>query len=238
MVKRTQSFLRFEESMNGYREPDATTRDYTLERIEADEAKEFIKRYEWSQTVGHPQLRIGARAIITRELAAVALFGRPGVTKLPDNAIVYERGACASWAAENTASWFINRACRMAHKERGWQVFVAYCDPAAEEEGKVYQASGWLYLGQSTTRLLKGEPRPRLRFRNIKTGEELKERTFRRRGFTMDDVYLTGEWECIPEPPKLKYVHIEGDTYRERRELLKQFTPLPYPKREAPESGG
>jgi hypothetical protein len=52
--------------------------DYTIEAIEAEEATEFIKRYEWLGTPGHPIARYGARNWLG-ELAAVALFGKPSL---------------------------------------------------------------------------------------------------------------------------------------------------------------
>jgi hypothetical protein len=42
--------------------------------------------------------------------------------------------------------------------KKGYNVFVAYSDPAANEVGTVYQASNWLYCGMT---------RPKKRFRTL-----------------------------------------------------------------------
>lgn len=106
----------------------------------------------------------------------------------------------------------------------GQKSVVAYADPEADEIGTVYQACNWLYLGQSGTRLLNGEPRPREYFRERATGNELSERGFRHRGLTIAEVE-SGEWARVFKAPKHKYLWF-ADKRRRRREIG-----LPYPKR-------
>jgi hypothetical protein len=50
---------------------------YTIEKIGAAEAREFILKFEYLGTVGRSLARYGARTAVG-ELAAVALFGLPG----------------------------------------------------------------------------------------------------------------------------------------------------------------
>jgi hypothetical protein len=78
--------------------------------------------------------------------------------------VALERGACAFWAHEHTASWFINRACAMAARDHGWKLFVAYSDTEAGEIGTVYQACGWHYIGRASNRVAHGKPRNKHRY--------------------------------------------------------------------------
>ena len=105
--------------------------DYTVVSISAADAKAFIRSFESLGTVGHPMARYGARTP-QGELAGVALFGRSAMT-VSDDIIVLERGACAPWAHPHTASWFIPRAVKKAHRERGWKIFYAYADTEVGE---------------------------------------------------------------------------------------------------------
>lgn len=63
--------------------------------------------------------------------------------------ITLTRGACVHWAHPNSASYLIPRACRSMKEKYGFHVFVAYSDTEAGEVGTVYQASNWLYCGQT-----------------------------------------------------------------------------------------
>jgi hypothetical protein len=191
---------------------------YMLHTVSKEEADAFIRAYEYLGTVGHPVARYGAHDPLTGRMAAVATFGRPTFTG-PPGVIVLERGASAPWAHPHTASWFINRACRAAALDHGWHTFVAYADPAADEIGTVYQASGWSYMGQ-------GRERGRRR-EYFRQGDRLiSEHAFRARGLTIIDAQL-GEWERVFVPAKHRY---QWSPDRRRRAEFKKLA-LPYPKR-------
>lgn len=233
-----QREIREHEAAMDSRAPD-TVLDYVITEIDAAEADNFIMRYEWLQTVGHPKARYGARNA-RGELAAVALFGLPAQTTAGDHlcgpefgqfAIALERGACAHWAHPHTASWFIPRVCSQAARDHGWRIFFAYGDPEAGEIGTIYQAANWLYIGQTPDRLRGGKPRPRESFRKFDwpEGKWISDRAFfSHRGLTMTDVRHTrkldgtivpgnpdGEWERVDRPAKHKYVRIEGTWTRD-----------------------
>ena len=218
--------------------PVDTVIDYTVVAVRPNEAKEFILRYEWLGTVGRPQAHYGARNA-AGELAAVALFGLPTNggdlcgKQYRQYTIALERGACAHWAYPHTASWFIPKACAMAARDRGWNIFYAYADEAAGEIGTVYQACSWLYLGQTPDRRIGGWARDRdyFRHRDWPLGKLISDRTFfSRYRLSMRDVER-GEWERVIKPAKHKYVWIEARR-GERRELIKLLPPSqPYPKR-------
>jgi hypothetical protein len=92
-----------------------------------------------------------------RELHGVACFGHGpagnvrkiiGDEKIGFDALCLERGACVHYAPPNAASLLINSACKLLHRATGTALFFAYADPMAGEYGAVYQAAGWVYLGQ------------------------------------------------------------------------------------------
>jgi predicted nucleic acid-binding Zn ribbon protein len=220
-----QKIKRDEEARASAR-PQDTVIDYRIEAIDAREAADFIKRYEYLGTVGRSLARYGARNAMG-ELAAVAVFGTP--SKLPDGIIVPERGACAHWAHPHTASWFIPRAVKQAAAGHGWKIFFAYADPSAGEIGTIYQACSWVYTGQTPSRTINGAPRARDYFRGP-DGRVISDKAFYKRGHTMDDV-KSGAWQRARKSAKHRYVWIEAPTRRERRALAARFTALPYPKR-------
>lgn len=247
--KRQAEAVREAEMTLGARRPqDSGPINYTIGEIGADEAAEFIRRYEWLGTVGHVLARYCARDEFG-EIAAIALFGRAhvqsaGICRALDprrltsddraylaTVVCMSRGACAHWAHPHTASWFIPRVLAQARADHGWRVFYAYSDPEAGEIGTIYQACNWLYIGEGNGRELRfGLARSRCKFRHRDWAEAkwVSDRAFYRRGLTMaDDVgrrnglgKLTAArpWEMIEVPAKGKYVQFVGDK-RERREM-------------------
>lgn len=245
-----QRVMREDEAAKDWREQD-TVIDYDLPiAINAKEANEFIRRYEWLQTPGHPLARYGSYTAYG-ELAAVALFGKPTLNSAtlypdidPNTVVCLERGACASWAHPHTGTWFLPRVLEQANKDHGWKAFYAYSDEEAGEIGTIYQASNWLYIGQGVGRpMQRGKPRERCYFRNKEWPLDrwIGSRQFFRRGLTIADTVDELEpdnekklWVRRFTAAKHKYVQFVGDK-RERRAFVKALsvkTPcLPYPKR-------
>jgi hypothetical protein len=201
---------------------DRVPPDYPIEAITLDEARAFIKEYEYLGTLGHPRACYGARDPFG-ELAAVASFGAPAFTQ-DKRVIVLERGACAPWAHRHTASWFIPKACAMASRDHGWQIFKAFADPDAGELGTIYQACGWTYCGQG-----RENGRARDYFRHVPSGREITEHAFRARGLKVADVDGI-EWERVKKAAKHVYVHVVAPR-GQKKKLLATFPNLPYPKR-------
>jgi len=120
---------------------------------------------------------------------------------------------------------------------KGYNIFVAYSDPAANEVGTVYQASNWLYCGMT---------RPKKRFRTpdgkVYDGRKIQCLTRDRTGGSLkvkrtraDQKRLLIEQGCefLDGTRKHRYVHFAGDRRIKRilRRALK-WEVLPYPKRE------
>lgn len=139
-------------------DPRAITRTlhgYSVEPITRADATPIIIRYEWLGTLRRTtSIFVGLFSPI-REIEGVACFGR-GPSYGPSDirqvigspALCLERGACVHYAPRNAASYLINAACKLVYRNTGTSLFFAYADPMAGEYGGVYQAAGWLYIGQ------------------------------------------------------------------------------------------
>jgi len=133
---------------------------YAVETISRDEARPLIERYEWLGDVGRATRFVGLFSPAD-ELQGVACFGwgprgghggckpsRSITDIIGSPAMCLERGACVHYAPPNAASFLITRACKLIWREDEVARFFAYGDPEAGEYGAVYQACGWVYLGQ------------------------------------------------------------------------------------------
>jgi len=138
------------------REAAKSLEGYSVETISRADATPIILHYEWLRSVGRATIFVGLFSP-TRELEGVACFGAgPGgeiMSLLGVPALCLERGACVHYAPPNAASFLINTACKLVYRITKVAVFFAYADPMAGKDGQgeyggVYQAAGWLYLGQ------------------------------------------------------------------------------------------
>ena len=117
------------------------------------EAKNLILANEWLGNMGTTEFTFGL--FFGNYLGGAVCFGSTAGTNTKnsvcgaehaDKVLTLSRGACLHWAHRHSASFLINAACREMTK-KGYHIFVAYSDPAANEVGTVYQASNWSYCG-------------------------------------------------------------------------------------------
>jgi hypothetical protein len=215
------------------REQVASLEGYSVETISREEATKIILHYEWLGTVGKANIFIGLLSP-TREVHGVACFGYGPAGNIRNligsPALCLERGACVHYAPKNAASFLINNACKLVYRMTGTALFFAYGDPMAGEYGGVYQAAGWLYLGQGLDGK-KGRKRRTMVLPpgadanhpgNWKTTRELR-RAGRRMGFA--EAREQG-WRVSTREAKHVYAHNVG---RERHKWRKNFACPPYP---------
>lgn len=225
------------------------------DKSDFEEIKQFIQRYEWLGTLPpYPTHYFTARYNGT--LAGVLIYTMPNAFSkiLGDNTKNLERllarGASASWTPKNLASAFIAWSTNWLVMNTQYRLFTAYSDPMAKELGTVYQASNWLYLGQSS-----GSP---FRYREPGSKKWVSDRKFRNvASFKryarenkipwLDDYSIKRKmmWENMPEaietflraegkrkqaecekskvPPKHKYALVKGRNKTETKELMKLF---------------
>lgn len=199
---------------------------------------DFIIVNEWLQSM--PAMPRAAFALFTPDgrIMGANVFGHGNGTAARNVcgeeharlAVCLERGACAHWAHPHAGSFLTAAACREAARLFGWRIFYAYSDVEAGEQGTIYQACNWHYLGQAPGR----EPKYRMIYTDP-SGKDVSTRTLRRaHGAGLDALWpsLAAQgWTRRRHPEKHKYVHFQGDR-RERHALLKalKYPVLPYPK--------
>lgn len=119
---------------------------------EKKEATDFIKRYEWLGTVGsYPTHWFAAR--YKGILGGVIIMGMPNSfskllgEKTKDIERLIARGASASWTPMNLGSKFLMWCIKWMTNNTQYRLFTCYSDLQAKENGSIYQALNFYFLG-------------------------------------------------------------------------------------------
>jgi hypothetical protein len=123
------------------------------EKKECREIAQFINRHEW---LGKMPMAVTHRFVAKYKgvLAGVVVMATPNAFSnllgagTRDLEKLIARGACISWAPDNTASWLIMKSINYMVSHTDFRVFTGYSDPDARELGTIYQACNFHYLGQ------------------------------------------------------------------------------------------
>ena len=115
----------------------ATLEGSTVEQISYAEAKLVILRYEWLRLMPTVARACYGLKAPSGELVGVVVFAcgpAPESADLcspehRDLTICLARGACVHWAPPNAASFLISRACKLAHCDNGWRIFLCLFRP-------------------------------------------------------------------------------------------------------------
>ncbi len=217
---------------------NATVREITLA-----EARNLVVSQEWLGNLGSAEFAYGL--FWGRFLGGTVVFGSNAGTNLKasvcgaehaDKVLTLIRGCCEHWSHEHSASFLITQACKQMAR-RGYNVFIAYADPKAGEQGIVYRAAGWDFCSISTGSIEKFR-RPDGKVydaRNVhlltrdRTGGTIK---YKRSRSEQKQLLIEEGCEFFKDDVrKLRYVGIYGDrrTKRILRNALK-WPVLPYPK--------
>lgn len=145
----------------------ALAKDFTnasVREISLAEARNLVVAQEWLGNLpGGTEHAFGL--FFGDYLAGCVCFGSTAGTKVKasvcgsehaEKVISLTRGCCLPWAdpprtssdgrthSGSAASFLISAACREMTK-KGYNVFVAYADPRANERGTIYQSLGWSF---------------------------------------------------------------------------------------------
>lgn len=138
---------------------DASLKKSEICEITFKEAKTIIMKYEWLQSMPHrfgyrvshgvffDKILGGALVYAQPQVRSMNLFGRDLGSK---SVIQLSRGACAFWTPNGTATKLISKSSKILKKE-GIVAIIAYCTPEAGEIGTIYQASNFIYYGQTNS---------------------------------------------------------------------------------------
>lgn len=233
------------------------------DKVQCREIATFIERYEWlGKLPNRPTHRFTARTVLGDVLCGVIVMAVPNTFSHllgPESRHMEKlvsRGASISWAPKNTASWLLMKSIRWMALHTPFHLFTAYSDPEAKELGTIYQASNWIYLGQSsgTTAQYYDPERPTLGWfsgRAFRHKSKVNQRA-KRLGIELDKTWwktkYTLDWDKVPlnivcalkqaeaehkarcqerlTPAKHKYVYILGQNAPATKILRERFAQL------------
>jgi hypothetical protein len=227
-----------------------------VEQIPNAAAKDLISRYEWIAAHRGEKYAMGAGTKFSYglkldgELLGVACFntgGGPEPRRICQDIDVAKRtmclcrGACVPYAPKDAGSFLVRHACRLAHREHGYEVFFAYSDSDAGEIGTIYQAVGWKYLGAGVGRA-KDKHGKSYHTDFIKDGVRVTTHSVYKMavrygwtealGITKRDFVRSLGYKDVLTPDRAKWVWFEGPN-KIALTATCRFPFLPYPKRGA-----
>lgn len=138
-----------------------------VREISLGDARNVLVGHEYLGTLGSAEFSYGL--FFGKHLAGTVAFGSTAGTAVKksvcpehaDKVISLTRGCCLPWAdpprkssdgrvhAGSAASFLISAACREMTK-KGYNLFVAYADPKANERGVIFRACNFLYCGTTS----------------------------------------------------------------------------------------
>ncbi len=137
---------------------DVCLKSATINEIGFREAKQIIMKYEWLQSMPHRfGYRVSHGIFFNDLLGGCLVYAQPQVRSMnlfnidygSRSVIQLSRGACSHWTPKGTATKLIAKSSKILKKE-GVKAIVAYCTPEAGEIGTIYQASNFIYYGDTT----------------------------------------------------------------------------------------
>lgn len=230
------------------------------DKKEKDEAYKFIEKYEWLGSCNGVFVSHIFTARYNGILGGVIMFAMPYAFSkmLGDNTKQYERliarGASASFCPKNLGSKFLMWCIKWMVSNTQYRLFTCYSDPSALEQGTIYQALNFYFLG-------KGGGRKIMCINPYNPNSVISDRQFRSRSFykryakdlgiEWGNDWSKGDkifWERIPNEvekqlrdyskeifkhaekievkPKGKYAFVLGRDKRETKYLRKIFLKL------------
>jgi hypothetical protein len=140
----------------------------SVREISLEDARNVLMGHEYLGSLGSAEHAYSLS--FGEHLAGVVCFGSTAGTRVrssvcgvehADRVISLTRGCCLPWAdpprkssdgmvhAGSAASFLVSAACREMTK-KGYNVFIAYADPAAGEKGVIFRACNFLYCGPTS----------------------------------------------------------------------------------------
>lgn len=200
-------------------------------------AARMVEEFHYAHRV--PSIVAAVGMYVDDVLAGVCTYGIPANRmslwacgqEREEEALELNRLFVHEWAGRNSESWLIGQSFRwLADCWPSYRILVSYADPEHNHRGGIYQATNWLYTGQS------GDKRGGW----LLNGEKLHRKTFGDRfGNSHSSLTVEKARELFPDierltvEPKHRYVHFLGDR-RQKRALRAalRWPVLPYPKGE------
>lgn len=196
---------------------------FVTDKKERKEAYEFIKRYEWLESISQYSTHVFC-AYWKGILSGVIIFGMPNAfskllgedTKNIERLI--QRGCSISFAHKHLASCFLSWCIRWMVQNTQYRLFTAFSDPQAKERGVIYKSLNFYYLGQksgTTTRCINPYDKTKI----------ISDRTFRSRSFYKRYAKDLGiEWQKNwNNDQSILWENIPNDIEKQLREYSKEM---------------
>ena len=143
----------------------SSLRNAIVREVSRRDVVDLIRQQEYLGTLGSARYYYALyfRHAGVEYLAGATIFGNVAGTSVnmicgaehKDEVITLIRGACeGGWPHRHSPSFMISRACKMVSRDHDKHIICAFCDPAAKEEGVIYKALSWHYLGWTTPPML------------------------------------------------------------------------------------
>lgn len=209
-------------------------RNYHVKPIEKPIAKELIIRNHYSHKWTACRYALGLFDG-DETLCGVAVYGFPigrrtiasiapesDLTK--DEVLELTRLWLRDEEPKNAESCFLSKTFKWLRVNTGIRILISYSDPDAGHIGTIYQASGWMYQGNSLRKVDS--------FYHVVHGEKLHPRSCVAKYGTTDRKKLTAidpQYERIKIAHKHRYIFF----LRDRKKLIRHLKHplLPFPKR-------
>lgn len=217
-----------------------------VRRVGRHLAEQVILKYEWlgtmAQTAFHYGLFFGDYCAGVCCVAAGPATGGVNTHRLfgvrAAEMGVLARGACVHWAPPGANSKLVSWTRRLAARDTGCKLLIAYADTDAGEIGTIYQACNWIYIGagQSTMQFI--APNGRVYDQKIVYDLRRKRGMLKAVSWTAQrDALLAEGWRCQMSNPKHRYVAILD---KRDEALFARVAAMrrPYPRRQPLESEG
>jgi len=207
--------------------PTSALHSIHIAPIELDVAKRLLVEHHYLHSIpGGTQISLGA--FVEDSLLGVLTFG-VGPTNAHRLVVGAGRRDCVTltrlWLSDelprNSESRVLGIALRSLAKATTLKFVLTYADPSAEHMGTIYQASNWIYIGESQASSLldfgDGVPRNGRTVGHMFGTHSVKH--FRKHGVNVTR---------IPQVPKHRYIYFLDKSWRD------QLKPeqLAYPKKE------
>lgn len=188
----------------------------------------FVEQNHYSRSVNGVKISQCFGFYSDGELVGAAVFGQLSTTawkkygSTESEVLELRRLVLADSCPRNSESWAVAQCLRWIKKNTNVRTVVSYADPFHGHLGIIYQASNWVYVGQTAPdTLLQTPDGKRYHSRAMRTRYNGRLKPFAAR---LQELHAAGLLVSVAVPGKHAYV------YPLRGQKLKG---LPYPKRDA-----
>lgn len=128
---------------------------YRVEAVNASVIREYVETHHYSHSINGLKVTQCYALYEGDVLRGALMFGQLTTTawkkygEAESDVVELRRMVVADECPRNTNSWFMSKAIKDFKRRFDYKVCVSYADPEHGHAGIVYQASNWLYVGET-----------------------------------------------------------------------------------------